>query len=410
MKNLAQTIKENQENLRNKQLFKRDYSFPKELFLIEKIHTLVGARRVGKTSVMIQRIQTFEKEWLLAYEDIVFLDYATLQPSEYPSSEQLLEAFHSIHPGRTPRFFLDEIQSDPDFKYTLLKLYNQWYKIFVTWSNSKLLSHELATELRGRSYEFHIQGLSFVEYCRFRGKEIHWDGVYTATERGTILHLMQEYLSYGTYPELALSNNKTIATSLIDGYLNTLLYRDIQERYGKNITNGIEYLIKQLVISNTKYTSLHKVYQDLKSQWKKISKDSVYNFMDILQQVFFVSEVADRYKPKAQKKYFLNDRWYMQLFSNKENFWQKWEHCIYLHLLRNWETLSYSNSDGREIDFVTNNDDRIQVCYQLHKENYAREIEPLVASKNTTKILYLYEATTLSIPESIEVRNIFSLL
>ena len=140
-----------------------------------KIVSLIGARRIGKTSYFYQTINKLEKS--VGREHILYINFEDerILPLDVKDLNDILEAYYELYPenlGDTVYLFFDEIQNVPGWELFVRRLYDRGdLRLFLTGSSSKMLSKELATSLRGRTLAFYLYPLDFREYLAFRGVE-----------------------------------------------------------------------------------------------------------------------------------------------------------------------------------------------------------------------------------------------
>lgn len=398
-------IKDFQNDFFSKKVKRREINFPFDILKLNKIITFVWPRRAGKTYFMFYILQQLIHENTIKIENIVFIDFSSFLEKDF-SIKKLLENFYELYPNEEPFFVFDEIQELKWFSKTILYLFNKNYKIFLSWSNSKLLSSELATQFRGRTYDIKIFPLSFSEFLFF--KNIKKNKHYTSKEIGNIKNIFTEYMMYWAYPEICLIDNISIKEDLIKSYFEILLYKDLLERYGVENEYVLKYLFKKVVLNNTKEFSISKVFNELKSQNIKIGIQSLYNYLEYFKEIFFVSEIHDIYK-KNGKKFYLYDVWFTSLI-HKNNLWQRFENVVFLLLLRKFQHVNYFKNNIWEIDFViTQGDIWVQVCYRLTIENIEREVKLLEKSKITNKILVYFDTSKDFTYQWIQIISIFEL-
>ena len=229
-----------QEKIREVQILKRDIEFNFEYLELNKIISFVWPRRAGKTYFMLYILQKLISENKIVLEQIIFIDFTAFLYDDF-DVEKLLEDFFELFPDKKPFFVFDEIQELENFNKIVMYLFNSWYKIFLSWSNSKLLSSELSTIFRWRTIDVKIFPLNFKEYLYF--KNIEKNNFYTEKDIWLLKNLIQEFLDFWSYPEIVLAKNKETKYELIKSYFTLLLYKDLLERYW--IEN--EYVIKYLI-------------------------------------------------------------------------------------------------------------------------------------------------------------------
>ncbi len=396
-------IKDFQSELLSKKIKNRDINFPNEILNLHKIITFVWSRRSWKTYFMFLILQKLIKEKKIKLEQIIFIDFSALLDNDFDIKELLVD-FYEMNSDIEPFFVFDEIQELKNFSKTVLYIFNKNFKIFLSWSNSKLLSSELSTEFRWRTYDIKIFPLSFKEFLDFKDKSIWY--TYTLKDIWTLKNTFLEYLKFWAYPEIVLINDENIKYDLIKSYFEIVLYKDLLERYWVSNEYVIKYLFKKLVLSNTKEFSTTKVFRELKSQNVKIWMQSLYNYLEYFKQIFFINEINDKYK-KTSKKYYLNDVWFTNLV-NKNNLWQRFENIVYLFLLRKFEYLFYIKNNFWEIDFIIEKYDlAIQTCHNLNIENFERELNLLNKLNYKNKILVYFDKSWNVSSNEINILDIF---
>lgn len=396
-------IKDFQEDFLTKKPKKRDIQFPFEILQLNKIITFIWPRRAWKTYFMFYILEKLIEQGNIELENIIFIDFSAFLNNDF-DIKKLLESFYELYPDKKPFFIFDEIQELPNFSKIVLYLFNKNYKIFLSWSNSKLLSSELSTEFRWRTYDIKIFPLSFCEFLYF--KNIENLKKYTSKEIWSLKKLFTEYLKFWAYPEIALIDNENIKLELVKTYFEIVLYKDLLERYWVENEYVLKYLFKKIVLTNTKEFSISKVFNELKSQNIKLWIQSLYNYLEYFKEIFFISEINDKYK-KTWKKFYLYDVWFTNLI-NKNNFWQRFENVIYLYLINKFWEVKYLKNHFWEIDFIVeDNNLAIQVCYKLTYDNVDREIKLLQKSDIQNKFLIYFDKEKDFNYEWIKIINFF---
>ena len=386
--------------MKKKELLKqiiRDYHLqdkfnvkPRELKLpidSGKIITLVGVRRSGKTSILYETINSLnipkEKTLFINFEDErLDLDVTELN--------LILEAYLELYPNLNLNecyFFFDEIQNISGWERFVRRVYDTVSKnIFITGSNSKLLSSEIATNLRGRSLSFEVFPLSFREFLEFNDIKID---LYSSVFLAHIKNMMEKFLTQGGFPELIFLNDKfKIAT--LQEYFDVLIYRDLIERY--NITNSValKFFIKRVLSSSTKIVSINKIYNELKSNNIKIGKNTLYDFLEYVQNIY-LSLTLHKFDNKlsikelGEKKVYGIDTGLVSAidYSFSKNIGKVLENAIFLELKRKKVEIFYYRDGNSECDFLTFKDGKInkaiQVTYSLeNEETKKREFKGLL--------------------------------
>jgi len=271
--------------------------------------------------------------------------------------------------GRLKYIFLDEIQSIKNWEKGLRSIYeSKRYFIFITGSSSKLLSRELATQLRGRTISYYLYPLSFREFLRLRHIDFS-KRLLTSNDRNNILFEFNNYLDIGGYPQIIIE--KGLKDLIVRDYKDLVLFRDIVERYNLKNIYVVRRFFEYLISSFSKEISLDKFYNFLKSQNVSLSKKTLYNYLDYFESSLFF-HFHRTYKTRERlKKVYLND-----VVFGVADKGRRLENLVCLELLRKGEKIYYFKNGG-ECDFVLPGKTAIQVVWELNRENEKRELKGL---------------------------------
>ncbi|MDA3780673.1 MAG: ATP-binding protein [Bacteroidales bacterium] len=369
-------------------LVERDFIFPKT----NKIVSLIGPRRVGKSYLLFQKMKEIDKKRILYLN---FEDERML-PIETKDFDLILESYFELYPDLKPVIFFDEIQELDNWEKFVRRIYDGVTKeIFLTGSSAKLLSKEIATELRGRSLSFFIYPLSFKEFLRFNKTS----PVYTTRGKSKIIKSFNDYISFGGFPEI-LSEDLKIET--LRSYLDLTIYRDLVERYKVRNTNLLKNLIKFLITNTGRDFSANSYYKIVK-QKEKISKDSISEYVSYIEDIGLMSFVPKySFSLKEQqvnpKKAYVNDTGFFSAisFSFSENFGWLLETIVLIQLKRQAQTLQdiyyfKDNKTNSECDFLIKDRGTIVKAIQVSKsikneKTKDREIKGLLEAMNKFKL------------------------
>lgn len=371
---------------------------PRELVLCtssNKIQTIIGARRTGKTYLLFNKMIELEKNGINR-EQIVYLNFENpiLDDMSYKDIKNIIEEQKELFPKISKKklfLFIDEPQVIEKWELAIRNLQDDYdINIFLTGSSSRLLSKEIATSLRGRSLAFNLLTLSFEEYLNFIGFNYRQ---LSSSQKIKAKRKFKEYLQFGAYPEIVLEKNNDLRLRILQDYLNLTIYKDLVERYDVKNTDLVKMLIDAIVVGNANEFSINRYYLSLKSQGMKVGKDTLYEYFNHLADSFFVFGLkrfsySRRTENLSTVKVYLGDIGFMNLYS-LENFGVRLENVVFLELLR--ETyknpllkLNYWKSkDGYEVDFVISKGGKVkeavQVCLNLKKSiTREREIRALL--------------------------------
>ncbi len=393
---LKQIILDNQEIVWNRQYITRDKSLPYgDLDRLNKIVAILGPRRAGKTYFLKQ----ITSELDLDKEQIVFIDFSEISLEDFRSAdfELTLTAYYELFPNYTPYFFFDEIQEISGFEGGLKFLLNRAHKIFITGSSSKMVVEGISSVLRGKVINFYLYPLNFSEYLNFKG--VHsTGGNLTTKQRALIINLLMDFLKWGGFPEVVLSEKEETKTNLLSSYLDVMLFRDIIERHSVKNVHIIDKLFWKLVRSFTKEISVNKWFNDFKSQGLKVSKDTLYLYLKYFEDSFFIYLLHDSNKGTTglKKVYLVDTGIYNHVRSFPLDKGKSLENLVFLDLMRmGGAPFSFYRTEQGETDFI-HASGVYQVCFSLTEENVDREIKGLeLGSKYTSdsrgKIIVLDE-------------------
>jgi len=339
----------------------RQFAFPESEDIIK---VAIGMRRSGKTYFLYQKIN----ELLSAgnpKQQILMINFEDdrLLPMTSKEMGALLDAFYTLYPKNHEKccyLFLDEVQNIPDWHLVVRRYFDSKnVQIYLTGSSAKLLSTEIATSLRGRSLSIEVWPYSFDEYLV--AHDIKPAQKPFGQKSFDIMrnHLLN-YFSVGGFPAVQhMPKNEWRDT--LQGYVDTVILRDIVERHKVSNILLLKYLTTTLLKNAATSFSVNKFYNDIKSQGYKISKDTIYTYLSYIEDAFlaftipFYSE-SERTKQNIPKKIYAVDNGLVNANSLGINdLHNKFlENQIYLDLRRQGKDIYfYNTAEGYEVDFVT---------------------------------------------------------
>lgn len=376
-----------------------------------KIITLSGVRRSGKTYHLFNLIKKL-KEKGIPRERIVYLNFEderlNLQTHDL---DLILQAYRELFPEQDlskSYFFFDEIQEAPGWEKFVNRIYQTISKnIYITGSNSSLLSKEIATSLRGRTVTFEVYPLSFTEFVNIKKPNLN---IATSKGKAKIASLFGQFLRRGGFPEL-LSEKKNIQEKTLQEYFNVMVLRDLIERFNITQTEILKYFCKRVVGNSANEFSVHKIFNEIKSQGYKTSKDTIYTYQGYVEAIY-LSKFVPRYSPSVIKQAFSQKKTYVidQAMGSAIDFkfsqdkGRILETTVALEFIKKGVQIAYTNN-GTECDFLTLNkgevENALQVCYNLSdKDTKDREIKGLI---QTCKKFSLKKGTIISMEEEEKI-------
>jgi predicted AAA+ superfamily ATPase len=362
---------------------RRNYQFPKADNLI-KVAT--GMRRSGKSSFLFQTINDLLDQGV-SQEQILLINFEDdrLLPMSTKEMGALIDCFYSLYPENHQRccyLFLDEVQNVPDWHLVVRRYFDSKNtQIYLTGSSAKLLSKEINTSLRGRSLALEIFPFSFQEFLNAHQQPIRQKPLSRAS-----LDFMQKqllnYLSLGGFPAVQfLEQNEWRAT--LQNYVDTVILKDIIERHKLTNVALLKYLITSLLKNSAAPFAINKFYNDIKSQGYKVSKDTLHNYLEYIQDTYLIFSApafleSTRARQTKPKKIYAIDSGLINAVSINPSagLGHALENLIFLDLKRQEKEIYYYNTaSGYEIDFLTidkqGQRELIQVCWDIENEKTA---------------------------------------
>lgn len=360
-----------------------------------KIIAITGFRRVGKTYLLFGFIKKLLRKY--SREEVIYINFEDERiPLKSEFLSLLIPTIKEVFGDKIKFFFLDEIHVIPDWSKWLRRIYDtEEFKIFVTGSSSKVTSREIPTELRGRCIEIKILPLSFKEFLNFKRVKIDFHSIrYSLKEKIKLNKLIDEYLYYGGMPEVVLSPEER-KIEILREYYATVLRRDIVERFRIKNEEGLSALLR--VLLNSRYFSISKLYNNLKSMNYEIGKGTLQRYISYIESSYFLyplfifsSKIKNRLQT-ARKIYFI-DNGFITALSIKfsKNWGRLYENSVFVEFLRRGKEIFYwRDYKGREVDFVVaqnlKSDELIQACYKIDEEVIEREIKALISAGRELK-------------------------
>jgi predicted AAA+ superfamily ATPase len=323
----------------------------------KKIISLIGVRRSGKTHVLFSIINRLRA--VADHRNIVYINFEDdrLFPLELKDLSTLLDAYYELYPDKKNEkvwFFFDEIQNVENWEKFIRRLYDtENCDVFITGSSAKLLSREIATALRGRTLSYEVFPLSFSEFLRF--KDIRTD-LHSSKHRARLRNAFSEYLTKGGFPEIVTYAQPVVVKALQE-YIDLIIYRDVIERYGITNTFLLKRLVKFCFTNISTLVSFNKLYNVFRSEGLSISRNTVYEYVSYLEDVFALFTVPVH--AKSLREQWRNPR---KIYSVDVGFktamdyplssdtGRVFENVVFLELRRKAEKIQYFKG-RQEVDF-----------------------------------------------------------
>lgn len=336
-----------------------------------EILILKGVRRSGKSTILVNTV----KRLLEAGRDRKDILFVNLEDPRFihDLNVNLLSSIKDayleyLNPSGKPVILLDEIQNVPGFEKWLFKEYElNASRLFVTGSNAKLLSREIGTALSGRYLDVMVFPLSFKEYLQCKGSHIEsrFDFI---RHRVEINREFNEYLMYGGFPKVALTEDRELKKAELKMYFDSILFRDIVTRYKLKNVEALMALSVYLLSTTANLLSINALKNRM-----KLSFDLIDRYVEYLENAYLLFRVPlFDWSLKKQlanpKKVYAVDTGLSNIvsFQGGRRSGDHLENLVFLELLRRKkEVYYYKTRQGLEVDFVVMEDNRIDSLIQV---------------------------------------------
>lgn len=353
-------VAENQQFVKTIRFFERDYSFDEGLNYV-----VVGLRRAGKSYLLYQQIHHFLKAGH-DIDEILYFNFEDdrLVEMTLADLDDIKTAFEEMYTVR-PIFFLDEIQIVDGWEKFARRLADRGYRVYVTGSNAKMLSSEIATTLGGRYSVMEVYPLTFKEYLRSDGIEINSPNAIYRNDIEISRGLVQ-YFQYGGLPEVRERQDKRAWTS---GLFNKIFFGDLVSRYQVRNDYALKLLVRKLAESVKQPMSYNRMATIVSTAGKKISTDTVITYIEYMKESWLLlpmenicSKLADRV---SNRKYYFIDNGILNLFLTDPDT-SLLENMVAVQLYKRYGEGVFFYNDNVEVDFyIPDIQTAIQVCYSL---------------------------------------------
>ena len=389
----------------------RNDLYPREKYLekirgfyheCEIIKVLTGVRRCGKSSIMNLVIQELLDQGINKGNIIYFnLDRKPFDKIE--TAEQLDEIIKKNKAANGKNYlFIDEIQNVEGFE----KVINAWreegnFSIFITGSNSYLLSGELVTKLTGRYIEFNILPLSFDEYLnvkKFFGKQVSTDN---SAE-------LRNYIYEGGFPYVLKLNSMNDKRRYVQNLINEIYERDIKQRVKIKNRSVFETIMKYVINNFGATTSIKNIVEDFAKNGVSIKRETVNRYIEALESAKIIMpcarfDIKSRKSLAGEKKYYLSDLsfYYALNTDNRINYGPALENIVYTYACSKDYSVSVGKIGKFECDFILRDNEMnysyVQVAYTIleSRETEDREYRSLENIKGDAYPRYLLTMDTL---------------
>lgn len=359
-------IAERQQEVGKIQLVERPIYFEEQANYV-----LVGIRRAGKSYQMYQDIQNLVRSGKATLEDCLYINFEDERISSIEASELglLLECYAEMYDNRKPLVYLDEIQNIEGWEKFARRLADSKYRVFITGSNARMLSRDIATTLGGRYIIREVFPFSFAEYLTFHQIHLKTNWEFDPEQRLEVIKLFNTYFHFGGFAETFSLTDKR---EWINSLYQKILLGDIIARNEIRNSGAIRLLAKKLAESVMQPTTQTRLLHIVKSSGSGISRNTLADYLTYMNDVYltfnipnFTDSVAERMS--SCKRYFYDNGLLGNFLINAET--KLLENIVAINLIERYgkeEDRVFFYHKGVEVDFyIPDEEMAIQVSYSI---------------------------------------------
>lgn len=378
---LKRIIKEGQNEIRDVELYRRPFEFEEN-----GRYVLVGIRQAGKSYLLYQRAKMMLEQGH-DIKEIVYVNFddERLWGMKVDELDLILQAYGSMY-ALKPLLFFDEIQNIEGWEHFARRLANQKYCVFVTGSNAKMLSRDIATTLGARFFDEKVFPYSFREYLGAKGVEIDSEWMYDDKQMTSVQQYFEEYFLWGGFPELLLYRNKR---HWLNGLYEKIVLGDVIQRNNVKNEHALRLAMKRLAENVMQPTSYNRLANMIKSAGASTSTASIIDYVRFAKEaclLFTLDNYASKFAEKeTAKKHYFTDNGLLSIFLTDSKS-PLLENLCAIALYKRYNTSTeqprlYYYNRGVEVDFFVPDEGLgVQVSYSLSDTTTReREVGALVA-------------------------------
>ena len=316
------------------------------------VKVLTGVRRCGKSTILKMIMEKLQNERSIPKEQIVSMRFDSMEYDDMNAKQMFETVKAKLCDGGRTYFFFDEVQEIDGWEKVMNSLASDYdVDIYVTGSNSRMMSSEIATYLTGRYISFRIFPLSFEEYLTFRKEYTELKDVHTE---------LADYIRLGGFPatHLRAYSQDEVYTIVRDIY-NSTIFSDIVRRNQIRKVDQLERVVKYTFSNVGNTFSAKSISNYLKSEHRKIDNETVYSYLEKLEKAYLLHRCS-RYDLqgkeilKTQEKFYLADisLRYSVLGYDQDSVASSLENVVYLELCRRGYDVNIGKTSDGEIDFI----------------------------------------------------------
>lgn len=400
---LKTLIKEGQDEIQNIDLYQRPFCFEEE-----GRYVLVGIRQAGKSYLLYQRAKQFLREGH-DIKEIVYINFddERLYGMNVNDLDLILQAYNAMYSYK-PILFFDEIQNIEGWEHFARRLANQKYMVFITGSNAKMLSRDIATTLGARYFDENVFPYSFTEYLAANGVKLENNWLY-GKQKNTVQQYFAEYFKWGGFPELLLYKNKR---HWLNGLYEKILLGDVIQRNNIKNDQALRLAIKRLSENVMQPTAYNRLANMVKSTGISTNTASIIEYIKYTKDaclLFTLDNFASKFAEKeTAKKHYFTDNGLLSIFLTDSNS-PLLENLCATTLYKKYNKHSevpelYYYNQNIEVDFfIPEESTAIQASYSLtDPDTRKREVSALIA---LNKVYPLNKASIITYDEEYVIEE-----
>ncbi len=337
------------------------------------IKVLIGIRRSGKSVILTQIIDELKKD-KIDDKHIIYINFEDIDYENLTNSKALYNYVkEKITDKKKYYLFFDEIQNVEFWEKVINSLRaTKNTSIFITGSNSDLLSSDLATHIAGRYVSFKITPFTFSEVCE----------LLKIKEKKKQKEAFNDYLKWGGMPQRFMQTDETSKKIYLNDIYDSIIIKDIVKRFNIKDIDLLNRIVNYILTTPSQIFSADSLKKYFESVSRGVSIETLYNYLDYITRANLISK-AERYDIRGKRiltgkyKYYLTDLGFTNILSEgkKEQIGAFLENIVYNELISRGYTVCVGNMENAEIDFVAKRFDEkiyIQVTYMLASEDIIR--------------------------------------
>ena len=339
------------------------------------VKVLTGVRRCGKSTILKMIMEKLQNEMGISVDQIVSMRFDSMEYEDMTAKQMFADVKAKLSENKKTYLFLDEVQEIEGWEKVVNSLASDYdVDLYVTGSNSRMMSSEISTYLTGRYVSFRIFPLSFEEYLTFRREYTEVKDVHTE---------LADYIRLGGFPATHLRDySQDEVYTIVRDIYNSTIFSDIVRRNQIRKVDQLERVVKY-TFSNVGNTFSAKSISDyLKSEHRKIDNETVYSYLKKLEKAYLLHrcsryDIQGKEILKTQEKFYLADTAlrYSVLGYNPDSVASSLENVVYLELCRRGYEVNIGKTADGEVDFVAQRQGEklyVQVTQEIRSEKTER--------------------------------------